>query len=139
MDQDNNSANETPFDIGSAIKSMTGIVLLVIGVFLGFYVVNIGIGLINAETPPALVTQITESGLEQAENVADHVAEAANAKDGPLRVEISKDIKQLVSYFIVFLLLAVSVSFAATLIRCGVRLMRSDANEALKKIANRLN
>ena len=71
------------------------------------------------------------------EEAADPEA-GADLKAGPLRIQFSSDVKQVVSYVIVFLLLAVAISFAATLIQSGVKLMRSDSSDAIKEIAARL-
>ena len=156
MDHNIQQVQETPFKIGSAMKSMVGFVLLIIGVSLGLYVVTIGLGLISAEDPPAITTKLTEPCLDQAQNVVKDVVGAvnandgahgegeaneegeANAKEGLLRVELSSDVKQVSSYVIVFLLLAIAISFAATLIQGGVKLLQRDANDAIKEIAARL-
>ena len=174
MDLNSDQGQESQFNIGSAMISMIGFVLLIIGVAFGLNVVNIALELVNAKEPPAMVTKITEPCLDSALNISQTVVDAANqkdeaepeneteteaevdpedaaaseeednpqekakAKDGLLRLEFSSDVKQVISYVIVFLLLTVAISFAATLVQCGVKLMRSDNSDAIKEIAARL-
>ena len=78
MDLNNDQGQETQFKIGSAIKSIIGFILLTIGVSFGLYVVTIGLGLINAEEPPAMVTKMTEPCLDYAEDISTTVADAAD-------------------------------------------------------------
>lgn len=82
---------------------------------------RIGLGVINAKEPPAIVTRVTEPCLDQAEDVAKTVVDAGNAKDKAdpeeeasakeslLRIELSSDVKQVAGYVIVFLLLAIAM------------------------------
>ena len=128
-------------NFAATFRMMAGILLLVVGILLGLYLANTALGLIFAKEPPAIVTRVTQPLMNHTENavniVANEVANNANRAAQP--VELSLGIKQLVVYFIVFLLMVIPASIATNLIRGGVKLMRSEESEALEKIAERLS
>ena len=127
-------------NFAATFRMMTGILLLVVGILLGLYLANTALGLIFAKEPPAIVTRVTQPLMNHTENAVNIVAnEVANNANRAQLVELSLGIKQLVVYFIVFLLMVIPASIATNLIRGGVKLMRSEESEALEKIAERLS
>lgn len=120
-------------NIGQVLRYAIGCLLLLLGVGLALYVVLAVVNIINAEDPPPLVRQL--SG-QMAERVEQAAAGGPQPQAQPL--DLAPDLKRGIFYGAVFLFLSLPTTIACALLAAGGRLLLTEANEALQKIAAKI-
>ena len=117
------------FSSVALFKLMVGTLLILAGMGLGIYAGISALQIIYAE-PPRLIEQVTKS-------VVDEVV-----KEGPNPnaqvIQLAPPLMKTVLYFLSFLLLTIPLIVASILVGGGVNLMRSESNEVIKLLAERL-